>query len=117
MNALDLYRQRRAARMAPGVPQAYYFYRLTNDHFIREFCVANAQDPEQYVDSVAPDGSKQRWAKRWEGDLLVFTPPDGYDGGAVGWMYDRRLQVGLPMPRAELERQALRCRVSALARA
>jgi hypothetical protein len=91
---------------------AYYFYRLRNDSFILEFCVANASDPEQYVDSRAPDGTLQRWAKHHDGDLLVFTPPDGYDGGPVGWMYNRRLQQGHAAPRAVLEREALRCRHS-----
>lgn len=95
------------------IPFAYYFYRIRNDNFIREFCVANARDPNQQVESPAPDGTMQRWAKRLEGDLVVFTAPDGYEGGAVGWSYDRRLQMGVPMPREELERQALRCRKSA----
>ncbi len=91
---------------------AHYFYRLSNDSRINEFCVANSSDPNQFVDSIAPDGSKQRWAKRTEGDLVVFTPPDGYIDGAVGWMYDRRLQIGQPAPREVLEREALRNQVS-----
>ncbi len=102
-----------AAAKAGRVPTCFYFYRLRNDNFIKEFCVAGAQDPEQYVDTPAPDGTKQRWIKRMEGDLLVFTPPDGYEGGAIGWMYNRKLQIGEAMPRAGLERLALRCRVSA----
>lgn len=96
-----------------AIPVAFYFYRLRNDNFMKEFCVANAKDPNQYVESRTPDGTLQRWAKRWEGDLLVFTPPDSYDGGPVGWMYDRRLQLGQMAPRDVLEREALRNRISA----
>ena len=94
------------------VRQALYWYRIRNDNFIREFCVANSGDPNQYVESMAPDGTRQRWQKRDEGDLIVFTPPDGYDGGAVGWMYNRRLQRGRMAPRDLLEKQALRMRKS-----
>ena len=92
---------------------AYYFYRLRDDHIVSEFCVANAGDPRQAVETLAPDGTPQRWQQRHEGDLLVFTSPDGYAGDqGILWLYDRRLQLGQPMPREELERQALRMRVS-----
>jgi hypothetical protein len=45
--------------------------------------------------------------------LTVFTPPDGY-AGSQGFVLrcDPRYQVMEPMPREELERQALRCRKS-----
>jgi hypothetical protein len=92
--------------------QAFYFYRL-RDNQITEFCVANARDPKQYVESKAPDGSTQLWESRWEGDLLVFHCPDGHNpGDGLLWFYDRRIQIGQAMPLEELERQALRCRVS-----
>ncbi len=96
----------------PPIPIAWYFYRVRHDHFIFEFCVANARDPNQYVESDAPDGSKQKWRQYHEGDLLVFTAPDGYQGGPLGWFYDDRLQQGQAMPRSELERRALGNRVS-----
>ena len=90
-----------------------YFYRLRDDDFVNEFCVANSADPDQFVESLAPDGTPQRWRARADGDLVVFTPPDGYDGNqGLLWAYNRALQVGEPMPREELERQALRCRKS-----
>jgi hypothetical protein len=96
--------------------QAWYFYRLKDDNLISEFCVANGADPNQYVETPAPDGSLQRWDKREEGELIVFHPPDGYFGGPVGWMYDKTIQIGQAMPREELERQALRCRTSMMRR-
>jgi hypothetical protein len=91
---------------------AWYFYRLNDCNVFGQFCVANAKDPHQYVETRAPDGTVQRWEKRWVGDLLIFFPPDGYSGGPIGWAYDRTIQIGKPMPDDELERQALRCRVS-----
>lgn len=90
----------------------YYFYRLRNDNFIYEFCVAGSVDANQRVDSWAKSGEVQHWKKHNEGDLIVFTSPDGYDGGPVGWCYDRRLQRGEPMPREQLEKESLRNRVS-----
>jgi hypothetical protein len=92
---------------------AWYFDRLRDDNFIYEFCVANSGDPRQYVDSRAPDGSMQRWRKREEGDLVIFTAPDGYVGGPIGWAYDRHLQIGEMMPLEERGKLALRNRVSA----
>lgn len=89
-----------------------YFYRLKDDDLIGEFCVANAADPDQEVETINPDGTMEKWEKRQEGDLLVFRPPSGYSGGPVCWMYNRNLQIGVAMPREELERQALRCRRS-----
>lgn len=100
-----------AAGHAPA--RCHYFYRLREDDFVNEFCVAGSKDPNQFVETLAPDGTPQRWAKRAEGDLVIFTPPDGYAGSqGLLWSYDRRIQVGEPMPREELERQALRCRKS-----
>lgn len=95
--------------------RAFYFYRLRDDHLVSEFCVANHGDPNQYVETLAPDGTAQRWARREEGDLLVFSPPDGY-AGAQGllWAYDKRLQLGRPMPRPMLERLALNMRKSVI---
>jgi hypothetical protein len=88
--------------------KALYFYRLADDDFVREFCVAGATDPHQTVRTLAPDGSEQRWDRREEGDLLVFRAPDGYAGSQpLLWAYDRRLQLGEAMPRRELESRAL----------
>jgi hypothetical protein len=106
------------ARQEPRVCR--YFYRLKDDDLVTEFCVANALDvptegfPDgQYVATRAPDGTLQRWAKRLEGDLLVFRPPDGYAGGqGMEWHYDRRTQRHEPIDRPTLEKLALSGRVS-----
>lgn len=92
---------------------ARYFYRLRDDHIVREFCVEGATDPWQSVETLAPDGTLQRWHRRMEGDLMVFHPPDGYVGEqGLLWSYDRDLQEAEPMPRDLLERRALNMRVS-----
>lgn len=97
---------------APGPSAARYFYLLRRDDFMAEFCVAGAVGP-QSVETLAPDGTYQKWPSLWRGDLLVFRPPDGYSGNqGLLWSYDRRLQVGEAMPRAELERRALGMRAS-----
>lgn len=95
-------------------PITYYCYRLRNDDFITEFCVTGDHDPQQYVETPAPDGTLQRWRKYHEGDLTVFVAPDGYAGGPMGWHYDNRLQQGEAMPHHLLERYALRMQVSAV---
>ncbi len=95
-----------------GPAEARYFYRLREDDFVSEFCVANSAGPNT-LETIAPDGTFQRWPSRHEGDLLVFRAPDGYSGGqGLCWSYDRRLQAGDPMPRRELERRALGMRAS-----
>ena len=97
-----------------GIPTAWYYYRLREDDFVSEFCVANAKDHDQTVETLAPDGSAQLWARRWEGDLLVFHPPDGYAGNqGLVWRYDKRFQRHEPAPREVMEREALRNRVTA----
>lgn len=95
-------------------PIARYYYVLKDDHIVEEFCVAvDGGDPNQYVETLAPDGTAQRWTRRTRGDLLVFLPPDGYSGAqGMLWVYDKRLQSGQAMPRAELERRALNMRIS-----
>lgn len=99
---------------ATAVPVAFYFYRLKDDDFVAEFCVANSNDPNQWVGTLAPDGTLQRWAKREEGDLNVFRPPDGYTGNqGIEWHYDRRLQCHEAASRELMERLALGNRVSA----
>ena len=91
--------------------RARYFYRLRDDR-LTEFCVENAHGP-QSLETISRDGAHRNWHSYWEGDLLVFYPPDGADvSEGVFWAYDKRLQVGEPCPREELERRALQMRVS-----
>ncbi len=86
-----------------------YFQRLRNDDQIHEFCVVgwngHEPDPNMFIESAVPGRPVQRWVKREEfhpeyGTMVVFHPPDGYDGGPVGWCYDRKrhwveaMQVG-----------------------
>jgi hypothetical protein len=98
---------------ATGVPVATYFYRLKEDDFVAEFCVANSHDPDQWVGTLAPDGSLQQWAKRDENGLVVFRPPDGYTGSqGMEWHYDKRMQVHEAAPRELMEKLALNNRVS-----
>ncbi len=74
---------------------AYYFMRMKEDNLVAELCIAGASDPNQTVSTLAPDGTKQFWDKRWEGDLLVFHPPDGYAGDQpLEWHYNKLFQRG-----------------------
>ena len=116
---------------------AWYFYRVRDDGKIGEFCVANPTGPNQVSTPVPgeapvpPPGltlyeamvwsarNRQVWESREENGLLVFNAPDGYlalpeSENGIGWLYDQRLQRGEPMPPGELDRQAMRCRVSAI---
>jgi hypothetical protein len=99
-----------SADATPAV--ARYFYLIKEDDFVTDFCVAGAVGPNS-VETLAPDGSFQRWPSFWRDGLLMFRAPDGYAGGqGLCWSYDRRLQRGEPMPRPDLERRALGMRVS-----
>lgn len=91
--------------------RARYFYRLRDDR-ITEFCVENARGP-QSVESLSPDGQHRKWQSYWEGDLLVFYSPYHEDSeNGIFWAYDKRLQIGEPCDRMDLERLALRMRAS-----
>lgn len=69
----------------------HFARKLKNDHFIAQFCVINGYlDPSMFVQSKAPDGSYQRWARIEENGVSVFVPPDGYDGGPIHWHHDKR---------------------------
>lgn len=91
--------------------RAKYFYRLRDDR-ITEFCVENACGP-QSVESLSPDGQHRKWQSYWEGDLLVFYSPYHEDSeNGIFWAYDKRLQIGEPCDRRDLEKLAMRMRVS-----
>lgn len=91
---------------------AYWWQRLNDDNYIKEFCVANHNDPDQTMETPQQSGAMQVWDKRIEGDLLVFKAPDGYNGGPVGWKYDRRKQCGWDLPHDAQARLAIRNKVS-----
>lgn len=96
-----------------GATRCWYFYRLREDDFVSEFCVIGSADPNQQVETMAPDGTIQQWEKRKEGNLIVFRPPDGYVGNqGLMWHYDRTLQHGEAAPRDVLEREALNNRLT-----
>ena len=62
----------------PATPRpAWYWYELQDDCRVTAFCVAGAADPGQYVESTAPDGTKERWRRREEGGLLVAVMSAG----------------------------------------
>jgi hypothetical protein len=101
------------SKAAPCV--ARYWYVFGHAEIVSEFCVANAGDPNQTVESMGPDGQWHHWTRRTRGDLMVFTPPaDGSyrPGEPFRWYYDRRLQLGEMADMATMERESLRNRVS-----
>ena len=89
------------------VPVALYYQVVRNDYEITEFVVCNPHDPRQEVHSWLPDGTAQVWHRHERAGRYVFTPPDGYTGGPVGWVYDETLQAGQRMPQRQLEQEAL----------
>ena len=82
---------------------AWYFMLTPMESHISEFCVINWTGPQR-VSTPAPDGTVQYWKSRERNGILIFTPPDGYDSGPIGWMYDPRLQRKAPLPPEEMER-------------
>ena len=95
----------------------YYAYVLGRDDYVEEFHVANASDPHQWVETLAPDGTRQKWPDRMRDGVLVFYPPDGYSGGqGLLWHYDPRWQECVRISRAAMEKIALRNRHSLVVR-
>lgn len=97
-----------------GKPKpAYFAYRLDPNSYVTEFVVFGDHDPGQSVESVMPDGTVHRWAKRHEGGLLVFKAPEGYDiSKGLGWRFDKRFQYRVEMPDEMLQQFAMRGRKS-----
>lgn len=100
---------------AAGVSTFHYFYRLKDDHVVHSLCLvgAKADDPLLAVETLAPDGTTQRWKMTRESGMLVFWPPDGYAGvqGLV-MRYSKDVQRHAAAPRELLERYALNNRTS-----
>lgn len=98
------------------LPVFFYFFRLKDDHIVDSLVLANVNedDPELRVETLAPDGTTQRWWRREEDGCLVFYPPDGY-AGIQGLLlnYSRNLQQHAPAPPEMMERLALRNRHTA----
>lgn len=106
-------------RAIPGHPSpaaarmAWYFYRLDMNDGVKEFCVANAADPATSVASRGKDGKMHVWARRVEGDLLIFTPHADYvEGDWFGLQYDKTVQRCETAPPEIRDREALRNAVS-----
>jgi hypothetical protein len=98
-------------------PESFAAYRLHGDNLHYDVCILNPIGP-QSVKSVSLDGNHVEWESRWEGNMLVFDPPDGHDiQHGFFWGYDARLQQGIAMSstvwgRKEIERFAMNYRVS-----
>lgn len=91
-------------------PWGYYAYIIREDDLIREFYFFNVKDDRFVaVSTSAPDGTRQQWAKRWEGDYLIFSAPDGYKGEMelVQIHSYPEVQRFIAAPRKILERFAL----------
>jgi len=98
------------ATTAPAV--ATYAYRLHGDRLHYDVCLLGSRGPVS-VKSVKLDGNHVEWEGHQEGDAMIFEPPDGHDindGFFVG--YDKRIMRLEAMDRAEIERFAMRYRVS-----
>ncbi len=99
-----------------AAPRTFHFYYvLADDHRVASLRLvgAIADDPLLGVESFGPDGRLQRWNRYTENGELVFCPPDAEWSREHVLRYDDRIQKHEPIPRAELERRALRGRHSA----
>jgi len=90
-----LFRERRwrsIFRWKHGKATMRYFHKCRNDNTVVSFhVISGAEDPTQWVGTELPDGTIQKWPSHFEGDVLVFTRPDGYDEGPVIWYHDKRV--------------------------
>lgn len=96
-------------------PWGYYAYIVREDDLIREFYFFNVKDEHSvHVSTPAPDGTRQQWAKRWDGEYLVMAAPDGYKGEMelVQIHFKPEIQRFIAAPRKVLERFALGNRTS-----
>ena len=94
--------------------------RVHGDRLHYDVGIMGAVGP-QSVKSVSPTGDHVEWDSYWEGDMLIFTPPDGYDiHHGFFWGYDKRIQEGYilhgatPKERLERDRFALQYRTSVI---
>src|SRR5262245_13238728 len=107
------------AASIPGVPDARrvfcYYWVLRDDHIVESLRLvgALAEDPLLRVFQLDASGNEMPWARRIEGDELVFYPPDPECSRMPMMRYDDRIQRHEPMERGEMERRAMRGRVSA----
>lgn len=103
-------RARPAHLPSPKVGQFYFVHKPNLE--VEKVCIANAYDPtdEQAVTTRAPDGAEQKWAKRWEGDVLAFYPPDGYapfdQTNNPVWRGNKLYQTVVAAPLEVMERMA-----------
>lgn len=101
-----------------GVRTFYSYYRLRNDDVVHSLVLVNADDtdPLLAVDTLAPDGTVQKWAMTRDAGRLVFWPPDGYSGSqGMCLHFSKDIQRHESAPREVLEREALGNRVSSAA--
>jgi hypothetical protein len=97
------------------VPWGYYFYTIREDDLIRELRFINVIDEALQVSHTnGMDKVRHDWAKRTEGDYVIFTPHPSYKGEQEFVQIFSRpwIQRFIAAPRTILERAALNNRVS-----
>jgi len=83
--------QAKEQRTGKKVVMRYYARKLEHDDFIREFVVINgAIDPTMFVETDCADGTRQHWQRIEEDGRSVFLAPDGYLGGPIAWIHDKK---------------------------
>lgn len=99
----------------PAPRTFWYYYVLGPDHEVRELHLVNAlaDDPLLRVEGFDAEGRCHRWYRHERGGELVFTPFDPARAVEHVLGYSPQLQRHEPLPRAELERRALRGRHTA----
>lgn len=96
-------------------PRVFWFYYVMDeDHRVRSLHLVGADDadPLLRVEGFDSGGMVQRWHKRAENGELVFYPFDPELSREHLLGYSPHIQRHEPIPRAELERRAIRGRHS-----
>ena len=103
-----------SGRTGEAVRVFWFYYVMDEDHRVRSVHLVGADDadPLLRVEGFDSEGMVQRWHRRAENGELVFYPFDPENSREHLLGYSPRIQRHEPIPRAELERRALRGRHS-----
>lgn len=92
----------------------HYYYELDPRDRIRALVLVGAIEDDPLLRVTTLEGGRLvEWERKSVAGELRFFPPDPDTATEAGMWYDDRIQRHEPLPRAELERRALRARHTA----